>query len=528
MAPTGREISETFSRESLNSFREKMAEDLKEGLRNRTVKNVMATTPITAFAHGVVRGVLEAKRPKDLLGSIIKYTSKMGERNARVVAVVGDIAVVYGGSAAQFELVALGEAMQLYSNLASAAAAAGQEIGEGMIHGDKRAFVAAMGKAAAMFGDRIMDSITHDTYKEAMIVADRMANRDPDSTMRSLARAFIEAGVSASSLGNTANLATDYGAKDAPSAIAGTVGVRDGVSSDPTRLLEYGADPEKQKEFQKKSEKMDKKDKKRKKKGKMKGGAPEDEAAQGEEEEEAKEDEEPPTEEAQENRLESDANVTSTTLAPLPPRDPEEEKIEEEPKIDIFDGVTENKDDDMMLCGSGAAMEVFGDIMDNMTPYTKKQRVAYRGSPASHGARAVERDGARMRNTGLATSDLRHLAKVNSKVDRSMVNPTKLRLSRRPTVRGFTGEYTTKPRQAPTGADARGARSYLTRSILAPGVAPLTKDETTRLLERIPNIRTVAVDAFTTTKASKSSSGEFEQIRSRSISHAKKAILRHY
>lgn len=556
--------SKSFAQESQNAAKS-VAKGLRKTMENRTLKNAFAVWPPSAIAYGVVEGVVEAKSPADLPGSIVKYTSKEGARTARVVAAAGNLVAVAGAATGQPELVALGGSIGMTAGLAGAALSSGDYLADATdaaVHGDGDAFLKAMGNAVATSGPAALTSLSFGTFDDLMTMSVAAAQGHPDAAAQAAGRVILDAAGSESGASNYYALATDYGApKDGQQQAYEALGV--GKQQDTaTQVAQADMRIDQGHHDKNSSGPFPTTTTEAKNAGEMLpppgqtappttstpalSAAPPPAAPP------------PPQQTSSSSTSMSSTGTTSSTA----PGQTTEIKTTEEPGFEqqreVLDAIDqdpnvitqkqiqesksmppkiENADADLMMQGGGNYISVDFDALspvEETTPYQMRRYPAYRGEASVHGASGVKRMRPMYQNPGLSVYDLHPEARVKQSIDNSLQNPTVRALKRTATIRGFTSDYTNKPRMAPSGHDARGDKSYLMDSIRAMASPPLTKDEVSRILTKMPRVRTVAVDEFKTSFDQESmsggsmASGDFMQTRSRSVYKEPSTVPVHY
>lgn len=390
------------------------------GGKNRAVANtVVKRTPGLAQLNSVgsvlKKTVKNSNDPRDLLGNLVRYSSKEAEKQGKIIGTMGNYLVITGEATGQPELVAMGKEAEGVSDAVTVATSGAADLAgslDDLIKGDPKGAVVALGKAVKEYGVAVLDTMTDGETSHALEIAEDIMEGDFSSAQKEAARALLD---------GVANELDASHVKDqaAPLATAGL-----------DMLVGQG---------QKNSSRA------------MHGGQAADQGSMDE-----------PISAASVPNLDDFPGTAARAEETLPAGDPsptEETVTEARVALEAKAAVNQNLDDEMTMCG-GARLghHLDAPILDRhggerihgmAGPYKiREHKRAY----SALGVTPVQ-----YQNAGMSVANRLDVpvkvARVTSMVHE---NPLKTKLKKRPTVRGFSANYTTKPRQAQQKGDARG------------------------------------------------------------------------
>ena len=369
----------------------------------------------------------KSKRPEDLIGNVIRYGSREAQRTGKVIGTVGNYMVVIGTLTAQPELVAAGSEMGQMEQAINDATAAGEDLAttiDDVMKGDFESAVVALGNAVKDEGIAVMDGLTDGEFSHALSVAEDIMEGDYSSAKKEAAKALID-GVAAQMksshivdqmdpfVDKGLDMALGQGRKNSSSAVHGGQTTEQATMSDADVF-------------------------------------------------------------SAENRPDEDdlPGTAARVEQTLPAGDPSPlEEAETEAKASLkrdIVAVNQNKDDELTLCGQGHVTQLKGYLVtDDEVQLSSQDR---RKVPRMHGMNhpfkmhqhvgsysALKMVPVQYKNAGVSVANRLDappkVAKVTSMVHE---NPIKNKLKNRPTVRGFSANFTTNPRHAEQKGDARG------------------------------------------------------------------------
>ena len=388
-----------------------------------TVVPPVAVTAMQAF-DVAKKTAKHSKKPKDIIGNLVRYSSREAEKQAKVIGTMGNYAIVLGEITGQPELVALGEGFEEVEKGIGIATAGSEDLAtsiDDLINGDPQSAVMALGNAIKDYGVAVVDSMSDGELSHALTVAEDILEGDYDAAKKEAAKALLDAaaqemhvshlkGELQASIGAAMKLA-GQGQKNSSSAIHG------GQAADQSSMADGSISA---------SNVPDLAD--------MPGGAARAEATV-------------PA---------SDPSPTAETVT--------EARAALEKKV----AVNQNLDDKLTMCGEGYVPHLKGTYAETIgldAPFLDRHTGLYvHGHFDDHKLKTHKRSFSALgvtpvqyQNAGMSIANRMDIpvkvARVTSMVHE---NPLKNKLKNRPTVRGFSSNFTSKPRQAVQKGDARG------------------------------------------------------------------------
>ena len=368
-----------------------------------------------------------------------------------MIGTIGNYAVIIGTVTGQPELVALGETAAEIEQTIDVATAGAEDVADavdGFIRGDPKAGVIALGRAVKNYGVAVMDSMTDGEMSHALAVAEDILEGDYRAAEKEAAKALL----------------------DAVAQETGTSHLMDRMDPIVDRGLDYILDQ------QKKSSTA------------VTGGQTSDPAMSSSQAVSASN--VPDLDDLPGGEARREGMVQATDSDPLQDTITEAKAAAREAVASV-----QNLDDELTMCGGSMVPRVtLGELATAamMAPHD-------RGSKRGYGA--LKMVPVQYANNGISIANRldrpTKAARVFSKVHE---NPIKHKLKNTPTVRGFTANFTTRPRQSPHGMDARGALvKYVDSLKREPGrihqdETDFEREKSMAFMETIPE-DTVSIDA---------------------------------
>ena len=368
----------------------------------------------------------KSKKPEDLIGNVIRYSSREAEKTGKVIGTVGNYMVVIGTVTGQPELVAAGAEMGKMEQAINDATAAGEDLAtsiDDLMKGDYESAVVALGNAVKDEGIAVMDGLTDGEFSHALSVAEDIMEGDYSAAKKEAAKALIDgvaAEMNASHIKDQMqplvdkglDMALGQGVKNSSSAVHGGQATEQATMSDADVF-------------------------------------------------------------SAENRPDEDdlPGTAARAEETIPAGDPsplEEAETAAKASLKRKVAVNQNLDDELTLCGQGHVTHLKGHTVTfdeaQLSSQDRRSVPRYHGMMHPYKMRQHEKSYSSLKmvpvqynNAGISTANrLDRPPKVARTTSMAYENPIKNELKRRPTVRGFSANFTTKPRHAEQKGDARG------------------------------------------------------------------------
>lgn len=363
-----------------------------------------------------------SKKPSDVLGNMVRYSTRQANKEGEIIGTMGNYMVLLGTVTGQPELVALGEGMEDIEAGVVVATAGGEDLAtsiDDVLKGDWEQATVALGNAVKDYGIAIADQLSDGEMSHALTVAEDIMEGDYSSAKKEAAKALLDAvavEMHASHLKgelqasvNAAVTLSSQGQKNSSSDMMGGQAAQQSTMSDPSSV--FSAD------------KLPTSDD-------LPGGAARAEA----------------------------------TLPAGEPSPTDETVTAARKEVEKKAAVNQNLDDEITMCGGSAVALGRRNESEDMFTLDRKTGVSVHGMAGPYKIREHKRSYSAVGvtpvqydNAGVSIANRMDIpvkvARVTSMVHE---NPIKNKLKNRPTVRGFTANYTTKPRHAAQKGDARG------------------------------------------------------------------------
>jgi len=401
-------------------------------------------------------------RPADVVGKEIMVMTHQGQLAAKVLAIAGPMVVVAGEMTAQPEIVAMGKSMEKASDMLYLATAGGENLAVAVdagIHGDKKEFMHALGRAVSDYGNAIYQYMMPEQLDEVIVELNMIAEGDPrgfEALGQSLAIEYMRHNTVAASMGS--NEAIDSLQRMGYIEPSVTDEEREKYGAwkiiDMGTAAVFGADDYKSAlEVENGTE------------GTTPGTMESDNLAPSE----------MPTVTSSEDPEETPLDMGEDAEPTVPPP-----PATETPTVTLPEPEVQNYDKDVLYAQKGAGKTDEGEL-PSIKYHVETAPIAQRG--VKRGYRALKELPVQYGNAGFSVS--MHGPRVATPHRKKVLtdNKMKLELQGRATVRGFTANFTSKPRRADTGRDARGAKVQYVDAIKG-GKGRLQADETQQAVER--------------------------------------------
>lgn len=390
-------------------------------------------------AREVAKKTIKNSDSKDeVLGNMVRYSARRARDKGKTMGAMGNYMIVLGMATGQPHLIALGTSLENAEDAFLIAAAPGDDFAtflDASQKGDFEEAVVALGRAMKDFGVAIANQLSEGVLGQAIEVAEDILAGDYDAAKKQAAAGLLSAVAS--------KLHASHIKGHLLSVIkAGTVALDDETGYETTFLgLE-----------EKNSSSA------------MRGGQAAEQAAMSE-----------PTGVISASTVPSlddlpgGAARAEETITAGDPSPDQEAVTQARATLEKKVAVNQNLDDEMTMCGEGHVPHLKGTYYGTMD---EEQVILDRthGSMRVHGMAgpykirehkrsysAVGVTPSQYQNAGISVANRMDIpvkvARVTSMVHE---NPIKTKLKGRPTVRGFSANYTTKPRQSVQQGDARG------------------------------------------------------------------------
>lgn len=414
------------SRKAHKKMIEKLRLKGKNGAIAKTAVNSLPGIPPGAKDIYTVakKTVKHSEDPKDLIGNTVRYGTRQADKEGKILGTVGTYLVVGGTLTAQPELVEAGEGMQKVESVINVATVGGEDLATGiddLIKGDPKAAVHAFGEAYKKTGIAVFDHVSDGEFSQLLEVSEDIIEGNYSSALKASAHAIVdgvsgELGVShlkgqvhaaVERFENQGQLEEDS-PDDAPPPSDGKRLVETHEKGKPPGLKIVGE-------------------------GAMSGGQEGFSATNL-----------PSMEDFPGGAVRAEETMPASEL------DPTTTLARKTLKAKV--AVNENLDDEITMCGGSMYHQSSG--LDELV---------YAATPVMHreghkrGYSALKMVPVQYSNNGLSTSNrLDRPVKVARVTSMVHENPIKNKLKNRPTVRGFSANFTSKPRMSAQPGDARG------------------------------------------------------------------------
>lgn len=413
------------SRKAHDKVVHKLRLDTKAGRSAAHVAGATVIPPAYKDIYNVGRKTShKSKRAKDVPANLVRYSSREAQKEGKVMGTMGNYMVIAGTVTGQPELVEVGEGLENVEKEIDVATAGAEDVADAMddfIKGDPEAGVVALGHAIKKYGFAVADNLTDGEFSHALSVAEDIMEGDYDAAKKEAAKALLDASLNQlhashlkgqleSSIIAAAKLA-GQGQKNSSSAMQG------GQAADQSSMADGSISA---------SNIPDVED--------MPGGA-----------------------------ARAEATVPASDPSPRA-----ETVTEARAALEQKVAVNQNLDDKMTMCGEGVVPHLKGTYSETWTddaPILDRAQGYYvHGHFDDHKLKTHKRSYSALgvtpvqyQNAGMSIANRLDIpvkvARVTSMVHE---NPIKNKLKNRPTVRGFSANFTSKPRHAVQKGDARG------------------------------------------------------------------------
>lgn len=426
---------------------QKLRLDTKQGRSVAHVAGATVIPPAYKDIYNVTRKTAKhSKHPRDIPANIIRYGSREAQKEGKVMGTMGNYMVLAGTATGQPELVEVGEGLEDVEKEIDVATAGAEDVADAMdefIKGDPVAGVVALGRAVKKYGMAAADNLTDGEFSHALRIAEDIMEGDYSSAKKEAAKALLDGALN------------HFHASHLKGQLEASIGLA-------TKLAGQG---------QKNSSSA------------MQGGQPADPASM------------------------SDANVGSAgnvlgseqlpggaarAEATVPASDPSpraETVTEARAALEKKVAVNQNLDDKMTMCGEGAVPHLKGTYAqtwsDDAPILDRAQGYYVHGHFDDHKLKTHKRSYSALgvtpvqyQNAGMSIAERMDIpVKVAKVVSMVHENPLKTKLKKKPTVRGYSANFTSKPRHAAQKGDARGETVRYVDALMAMK-GTVQKDET--------------------------------------------------